>query len=567
MTSATRRALVVEDEERIQRLIVRALRIQGFQCDVSADGDEASRLAAQSRFDVVVTDLKIPKKNGHALVLELLQQENRPLIVVHTGVVEPRLTNDLVMRGVDDIVFKPTDYAVLAAKISALVARRTDANKRPNGGSFSSQSAPMKELSDEDSTIAPINLSQLNGKLAEISTFVSISNAAIDVYEMTRGDDWQVSQIAAAIQRDASLTTEVLRMANSSLYNQSGQRLVNLEEAVLRIGQRRIGELALTVTALAALTPGRLPWLDLELTWKRSMAAGIALERLVEVGGHQAIEEGLLLSAIMHPLGRVALGMVFPRHYETMIQSCAEIGTPLQEQEQCMFPTSHTQVLAHLLATWRIPPNVFVPLKFLLEDFSALARLSEPARTKVELVKLAVLLGRLAVGRWESWDLVQVPSPRGLKRLRISDISRIIHETRTDLSKLVAFRADGQAANRAIVPSPPKRTVAYCNVLGSGDDCVMELLPSMGLQAKLYTAEELRNLKEPSIVNCLGIPSRLARQVCRSNTVVVTDYEHRDLFEGSAPTVPLPNSYGRVRDALISHFEPSKAVMPASEAN
>ena len=286
----------------------------------------------------------------------------------------------------------------------------------------------------------------MNAKLAELSTVLPVSKTALDVYHMTRGDEWQVSQIAAAIQRDGSLAAEVLRIANSSLYNRSGRRLIDLDEAVLRIGQNRVGELALTSNLLAALTPGMLPWLDMELTWKRSMAAGIVVESLVEMGSHRDIDEGLLLGAIMQPLGHVALGMLFPKLYEVMIRNCGRTRSTLQEEERNMFPTSHAEVMAHLLSTWRIAANVFLPLKFSLDDYTALAQLSEPTRTRAELVKVAIVLGRLAVGRWEAWDAVQLPPPRMLKHLRLKDIQDIIRQTRSELAQLADFCPSGKAA-------------------------------------------------------------------------------------------------------------------------
>ena len=50
------RALVVEDEEAIQKLMIVALKQQGFLCDSAADGNEAEKRVAGVRYDVVVTD-------------------------------------------------------------------------------------------------------------------------------------------------------------------------------------------------------------------------------------------------------------------------------------------------------------------------------------------------------------------------------------------------------------------------------------------------------------------------------------------------------------------------------
>jgi DNA-binding response OmpR family regulator len=564
MAAVIHRALVVDDEEPIRKLVAISLRKMGYQCELAADGEEAARISAKSKFDVIVTDLKMPNKNGHALALDVLQREDRPLVVVYTGVIEPRLAKDLLARGVDDILYKPLDFGVLAAKVSALVERRspTEANQNEShtGKSPASQHAPQNP---ED---GPINFPQLNAKLAELSTVLPMSKTALDVYHMTRGDDWQVSDVAATIQRDGSLAAEVLRIANSALYDRSGRRLIDLDEAVLRIGQNRIGELALTSNLLAALTPGMLPWLDVELTWKRTMAAGIIVESLVEMGSHRDIDEGLLLSAIMQPLGRVALGMLFPKLYEVMIRNCGRTRSTLQEEERNMFPTSHAEVMAHLLSTWRIAANVFLPLKFSLDDYAALAQLSEPTRTRAELVKVAILLGRLAVGRWESWDVVQLPPPRVLKHLRLKNIQDVIRETRRELDQFSGFHPGGQVAAKKSKPRVEARPVAYCNVSPRDEDLFVELLPSLGFESRPCSVDCLPEVAERCIINCLSSPtSRFAARGADSNTVIVSNGDDRDVYACLAPTIAMPCSYARLRDFLGNESKPQTAERSARQ--
>lgn len=118
------RALVVDDEPQVRRLTTMALSREGFQCDIASDGKQAEAQLAAKKYDVLVTDLQMPNRNGHALAVGLLEQADRPLIVVLTGVVEPKLAKDLMARGIDDIVFKPVDFPTFAAKVRAMVSRR-----------------------------------------------------------------------------------------------------------------------------------------------------------------------------------------------------------------------------------------------------------------------------------------------------------------------------------------------------------------------------------------------------------------------------------------------------------
>ena len=96
------RALVVDDESGVRRVLIRALEQQGFQCDWAADGNAAEERAAHVQYDAVVTDLRMPYTNGHALAMHLVTLKPRPVVVVHTGVIEPKIVKDLLARGVDE---------------------------------------------------------------------------------------------------------------------------------------------------------------------------------------------------------------------------------------------------------------------------------------------------------------------------------------------------------------------------------------------------------------------------------------------------------------------------------
>lgn len=121
------RALVVDDEPQIRRLTTMSLTKEGFVCDVAGDGAQAEKQLSDRKYDVVITDLRMPQHNGHALAVALLEHAERPLIVVLTGVAEPKLAKDLLARGIDDIVFKPIDFPMFAAKVRSLVNRRRGA--------------------------------------------------------------------------------------------------------------------------------------------------------------------------------------------------------------------------------------------------------------------------------------------------------------------------------------------------------------------------------------------------------------------------------------------------------
>lgn len=407
----------------------------------------------------------------------------------------------------------------------------------------------------EATAVERLSMDALNKRLEEVSRVLPISAAAIDVYEMTQNLNWDLSQIAAAVQRDAALTTEVLRIANSAYFNPSGRPIGDLDDAVMRVGQKRVGELALTCNALSSVTPAKVPWMDVELSWNRSMAAGIALELLVEVGGYEEVGGGLFVSAILHPLGRIVLGMLFPDQYAAMVAECARTGASLQELERRRFPLTHADVMAELLANWRIAPEVFLPVKFSMDDYSVVKRLLEPMRTKAELVKVAIFLGRIAVGRWESWDEVQIPPKYVLDRIGVHDVEKLVELTREDVARLAEFHPHNVPTQKKTVPVQVRKAAAYCNYSGCDADMLKEFLPSLGIDVLPYSSCDLRQFKHAQIANCLGIDARqFAVQRTNNISVIVTESAKCEEFARYAPTIGVPNSFARLHEEIMSHI-------------
>lgn len=541
MGSSNLRALVVDDERAIRKLVTMALRKEGFSCDEAADGEEALQQIARTEFDVVVTDLRMPNKHGHALSVELLSREHRPVIVVHTAVLEPRLAKDLLSRGVDDVVFKPVAYSAFAGKVKALVQRRM--NVRPTPAKADADSKGTEKAGNR------VAWGDIQRRLKGTCNIPCISQTALGVYQLTCDDNCEAEEIAQAMKRDASLVMELLRIGNSTYYNPAGNNIDDLEQIVLRIGRKRIGELALAINAMASLTEGLLPWINVELAWKRSVAAGIAIELLLDRGGYRGLERGLLLSASIQSFGRVILGTLYPHHYEAMLQSCRETGSSLLDLEHCTFPKTHAQVMAHVLAQWNVSSDVYEPLKHVLEENRLLSGLPDRLRTQVELVKLAVLFGRIVVGDWASWDTVDLPSFAVVKRLGISSVDDVVANTRHSLEKVLDGHIETSPLPGASA-GEQKRPLPYCSLMAEQSDFLAALLPAMGHAPERFAPENLKDQQDMTLVNCIGSSPRRLQEFVKPQAAphlfIVCDDKNIPGFHEFGETIGLPTSYDKL---------------------
>jgi DNA-binding response OmpR family regulator len=128
--------LVVDDDRRVVELLTIALTAYGFRVLQAADGEEAMRVVTRERPDLVVLDVRLPKRSGFE-VCELLRRDpddpNIPIIMVSAAAeTEARLQG--LSRGADDYVAKPFSPKELIARIKRLLARSTESREAQRRG-------------------------------------------------------------------------------------------------------------------------------------------------------------------------------------------------------------------------------------------------------------------------------------------------------------------------------------------------------------------------------------------------------------------------------------------------
>ncbi len=161
-------ALIVDDDPEVRRTLSTALKAVGFLCDTASDGEHARKILVVQNPDLLVADLRMPIRHGHRLVVDVFERKSPPMVVVVTGLVEPAIASDLILRGVADLVLKPFDAQVCAAKWLAMLRYRqrlgsaisghpelagSDESESENYGETPSHRSVTEELSEATETL------------------------------------------------------------------------------------------------------------------------------------------------------------------------------------------------------------------------------------------------------------------------------------------------------------------------------------------------------------------------------------------------------------------------------
>ncbi|MBO9676287.1 MAG: response regulator transcription factor [Sphingobacteriaceae bacterium] len=125
--------LIVEDEERIATLVKRGLEEHGYRATVAYDGSLGKKLALNQDFDLIITDIILPKMDGLDLCREIRSfKPNIPIIMLTAlGTTDDKVEG--FDAGADDYLVKPFEFRELHVRIRALLKRNATI---PNGQGF-----------------------------------------------------------------------------------------------------------------------------------------------------------------------------------------------------------------------------------------------------------------------------------------------------------------------------------------------------------------------------------------------------------------------------------------------
>lgn len=181
----------------------------------------------------------------------------------------------------------------------------------------------------------------------------------VQLIELFRQPDVDADDIVALLSRDPALSVEVLRRCNSAWFAQDTP-VMDINEAVFRMGFYEVYQLTITLFGMRALTPKQnVPGFSAESLQRHSNITAIAAGALALEANEP---EGIAFTAgLLHDVGKLVLALGERDKYVAVIEECRTSGTSLSETEKMVFGFNHDEVGARLLQRWGVPVEVVMP--------------------------------------------------------------------------------------------------------------------------------------------------------------------------------------------------------------
>jgi len=269
---AKERILIAEDNKELASFIQSYLLQQGYEVQVAYDGETAVRLFVAQPFDLVLTDLQMPRLNGLGVLHRVKERSSETQVIILTGHASLDTALDALRHGAYDYLLKPVDNVdqLQFAINRALLQRSLEIDNR----------RLLTELKEANT--------HLGQKVAEQTRELR------EAYEKLQSVDRMKSEFVSVVSHELRTPISVILLSTQILLSDLGsldaarlrEHLSNLQ----RYG-RRLKRLVDNLLDFSLLQRGE-PELDIGAV----DVAAVILE-VVEVYQPRAVEKGITLQA------------------------------------------------------------------------------------------------------------------------------------------------------------------------------------------------------------------------------------------------------------------------------
>lgn len=124
--------LVIEDEQRVAELLRSGLEENGYKVSLAADGIQGLHLFLTNKFDLILSDIILPKMGGFELCKEIRKIDTNVPILMLTALGSTDDKLEGFDAGADDYLTKPFDFRELLARVAVLLKRNLGVQSSDN---------------------------------------------------------------------------------------------------------------------------------------------------------------------------------------------------------------------------------------------------------------------------------------------------------------------------------------------------------------------------------------------------------------------------------------------------
>lgn len=322
-----KRILFVDDDPQVFEGLQRMLSPESEQWEASfaPDGDTALLLLSATPYDVIVSDLRMPKMDGASLLSAVRERWPGVVRIILSGQAEMEES----LRAVPvahQCLLKPCDPQMLRTAIG--------------------RATSISEL---------LNNKLLAGIVGSVQDLPVMPRAYIELRDTLSNPNYSLKKVVRIVEQDVGISAKILQLVNSAFFGLP-KEVTSVHMAVTYIGAEMLQNLVLSAEVFHVFEKGKgLQGFSFEdLHMHSQLTAKIAGQLLPA----SPMRDAAIVAGLLHDIGKLVLATRSPQHFARSIEESRVDKIPLYVAEQQLMKVTHAEVGAYLLGLWGLPAPV-----------------------------------------------------------------------------------------------------------------------------------------------------------------------------------------------------------------
>jgi len=269
------------------------------------------------------------------------------------------------------------------------------------------------------------------------------SGTVTDVTHAVNSDRTSAADVAQAILRDPSLTSRLLKMANSFFYNPSSQEISTISRAVMVLGFDQVRALALSLVLIDSLADGQQ---------RDKLTAEIALSFHAAVQAQELAKktkckspENIFVATLLSRLGNMAFWAFSDDKAQQLLELVNSGEMSEQEAENEVLGFSLRDLTRGLSKSWSLGE--------LLDNALSDKKVKDQ---RLDVIEMAQLIAESTVSGWDN-DSAQAAIEHVAEKLnlKVDSVKEFVHNNANNAKKVTKLYGITKASNKIPVPKQP----------------------------------------------------------------------------------------------------------------
>lgn len=325
--------LFVDDEKGILKALNRIFIDEAWDLHFASGGKEGLDILKKNNIDLVVSDVRMPEMDGIEFLNEVRKRYPTVIRIFLTGYADKKsMVQALANGNAQQVLPKPWDEEELIQVIHAALGQAVKQKQKY---------CDLQKIINSLTSLPSMPQTYLN-----VKKYLNDPEA----YSLTKASE--------IIEKDISLSAEIIRWSNSSLFGQR-HKVETVQRALVVLGSEITNGILLAASVFKS-SPTRkinIPGFNKNKFYKHSIACGILAKKIIAMSPFDSstMQDRAFTAGILHDIGKLVEQDCLFEQFQTILELARQENQSILWAEKQILGTTHEEIGAYLAEWWNMP--------------------------------------------------------------------------------------------------------------------------------------------------------------------------------------------------------------------